>query len=76
MRASASSMQLTAELYLHLDVSAPEEGTTERWLLGFGPDAHVIEPARLTAQIQRLHAQARLRRGAGRRHRSHCSREA
>lgn len=43
-------------LYLHLDISAPEE--LERWLLGFGPDARVIEPVRLAEQIQRLHAQA------------------
>ena len=41
---------------LHLDVSAPEE--LERWLLGFGPDARVIEPLRLAEQIRRLHAQA------------------
>lgn len=43
-------------VYLHLDVSAPEE--LERWLLGFGPDARVIEPVRLAEQIHRLHAQA------------------
>ncbi len=43
-------------VYLHLDVSAPEE--LERWLLGFGPDARVIEPLRLAEQIRRLHAQA------------------
>ena len=43
-------------VHLHLDVSAPEE--LERWLLGFGPDARVIEPARLAEQIQRQHAQA------------------
>ncbi|MDB4957259.1 MAG: Helix-turn-helix, type 11 domain protein, partial [Myxococcales bacterium] len=43
-------------VYLHLDISAPEE--LERWLLGFGPDARVIEPVRLADQIQRLHAQA------------------
>ena len=41
---------------LHLDISAPEE--LERWLLGFGPDARVIEPVRLAEQIRRLHAQA------------------
>jgi predicted DNA-binding transcriptional regulator YafY len=43
-------------VHLHLDVSAPEE--LERWLLGFGPDARVIEPVRLADQINRLHAQA------------------
>ena len=43
-------------VHLHLDVSAPEE--LERWLLGFGPDARVIEPARVAEQIQRTHAQA------------------
>jgi predicted DNA-binding transcriptional regulator YafY len=43
-------------VYLHLDVSAPEE--LERWLLGFGPDARVVDPATLADQIQRLHAQA------------------
>jgi predicted DNA-binding transcriptional regulator YafY len=43
-------------VYLHLDISAPEE--LERWLLGFGPDATVIEPVRLAEQIRRLHAQA------------------
>jgi predicted DNA-binding transcriptional regulator YafY len=43
-------------VYLHLDVSAPEE--LERWLLGFGADARVIEPARLAEQIQRTHEQA------------------
>ncbi len=43
-------------LYLHLDISGPEE--LERWLLGFGPDARVIEPLRLAEQIRRLHAQA------------------
>ena len=41
---------------LHLDISAPEE--LERWLLGFGPDARVIEPLRLAERIRRLHAQA------------------
>ena len=41
---------------LHMDISAPEE--LERWLLGFGPDARVIEPVRLGDQIRRLHAQA------------------
>jgi predicted DNA-binding transcriptional regulator YafY len=55
-----TSQRMTDEpdggVYLHLDVSAPEE--LERWLLGFGPDARVIEPARLADQIQRLHAQA------------------
>ena len=30
---------------IHLDISGPEE--LERWLLDFGPDARVIEPARL-----------------------------
>ena len=48
-------------VYLHLDISAPEE--LERWLLGFGPDARVIEPVRLAEQIHRLHVQAA---GAGR----------
>jgi hypothetical protein len=43
-------------VYLHLDISAPEE--LERWLLGFGPDARVVEPVRLAEQIRRLHAQA------------------
>jgi predicted DNA-binding transcriptional regulator YafY len=43
-------------LFLHLDISGPEE--LERWLLGFGPDARVIEPARLAEQIQRQHARA------------------
>jgi predicted DNA-binding transcriptional regulator YafY len=43
-------------VYLHLDVSAPEE--LERWLLGFGPDARAIEPARLAEHIQRMHVQA------------------
>jgi len=43
-------------VYLHLDVSAPEE--LERWLLGFGPDARVLEPVRLADQLRRLHAQA------------------
>lgn len=43
-------------VYLHLDVSAPEE--LERWLLGLGPDARVMEPVRLAEQIRRLHAQA------------------
>jgi predicted DNA-binding transcriptional regulator YafY len=45
-----------AGVYLHLDVSAPEE--LERWLLGFGPHARVIEPTLLADQIQRAHAQA------------------
>jgi len=43
-------------VYLHLDISAPEE--LERWLLGFGPDARVVEPARLADRIQQLHARA------------------
>lgn len=43
-------------VYLHLDVSAPEE--LERWLLGFGPDARVIEPVRLAERIRSLHLQA------------------
>lgn len=43
-------------VYLHLDISAPEE--LERWLLGFGPDARVIEPVSLAEQIRRLHLQA------------------
>jgi predicted DNA-binding transcriptional regulator YafY len=43
-------------VYLHLDVSAPEE--LERWLLGFGPDARVIEPTPLADRIQSLHLQA------------------
>lgn len=41
---------------LHMDISAPEE--LERWLLGFGPDARVIEPTRLAEHIQRAHASA------------------
>jgi predicted DNA-binding transcriptional regulator YafY len=41
---------------LHLDVSAPEE--LERWILGFGPDARVVSPARLADAIQDLHARA------------------
>jgi predicted DNA-binding transcriptional regulator YafY len=43
-------------VHLHLDVSAPEE--LERWLLGYGPDARVIEPVRLADGIRRSHAQA------------------
>jgi len=43
-------------VYLHLDVSAPEE--LERWLLGFGPDARVIAPTRLADELRRLHALA------------------
>lgn len=43
-------------LHLHLDISAPEE--LERWLLGFGVDARVIEPERLADRIQLAHAQA------------------
>ena len=43
-------------VYLHLDISAPEE--LERWIMGFGPDARVIEPERLADQVRRLHAQA------------------
>jgi predicted DNA-binding transcriptional regulator YafY len=42
--------------YLHLDISAPEE--LERWLLGFGPNARVIEPTRLAERIQSAHAAA------------------
>jgi predicted DNA-binding transcriptional regulator YafY len=43
-------------VHLHLDISAPEE--LERWLLGFGPDARVIEPAPLAARLRILHLQA------------------
>lgn len=43
-------------VYLHLDVSAPEE--LERWLLGFGPDARVIEPTPLADRIRTLHLHA------------------
>ncbi|MGN6107975.1 MAG: helix-turn-helix transcriptional regulator [Kofleriaceae bacterium] len=43
-------------VYLHLDIAAPEE--LERWLLGFGPDAQVIQPGRLAERIQSLHARA------------------
>ncbi|MEZ4363834.1 MAG: WYL domain-containing protein [Kofleriaceae bacterium] len=55
-----SSQRLVDEpgggVYLHLDITAPEE--LERWLLGFGPAARVIAPERLAARLQRLHAEA------------------
>ena len=47
---------ITGEVTLHLDVSAPEE--LERWLLGYGPEALVLEPARLAEQIHQLHVRA------------------
>lgn len=43
-------------VYLHLDIAAPEE--LERWLLGFGANARVIEPKRLADRIQATHQQA------------------
>ncbi len=43
-------------VYLHLDIAAPEE--LQRWLLGYGASVHVIEPATLAAEIQRVHAHA------------------
>lgn len=43
-------------VYLRLSIAAPEE--LQRWLLGFGPDARVIEPARLADQLRIQHAEA------------------
>lgn len=43
-------------VYLHLDIPAPEE--LERWLLGFGASARVIEPLGLAARIQQAHEAA------------------
>lgn len=43
-------------LHLHLDICAPDE--LVRWLLGFGPDAHVIEPVTLADRIRQVHAAA------------------
>lgn len=43
-------------VYLHLDIAAAEE--LERWLLGFGASAFVIEPITLARRIQDAHEQA------------------
>ncbi|MBP8810148.1 MAG: WYL domain-containing transcriptional regulator [Kofleriaceae bacterium] len=43
-------------VYLHLDIAAPEE--LERWLLGFGAAAQVIEPASLAERVRAAHAAA------------------
>ena len=55
-----TSQQLTDRVdggvTLQLELSAPEE--LERWLLGFGPDARVVEPARLADRVSSLHSLA------------------
>lgn len=43
-------------VYLHLDIAAPEE--LERWLLGYGASARVVEPATLAARLHAVHEQA------------------
>ena len=43
-------------VYLHLDIAAPEE--LERWLLGYGASARVIEPALLAERVRASHAAA------------------
>jgi predicted DNA-binding transcriptional regulator YafY len=43
-------------VYLHLDIAAPEE--LERWLMGFGALARVVEPTRLAALLQQRHQEA------------------
>lgn len=43
-------------LYLHLDIAAPEE--LERWLLGFGASARVVEPQRLADRLRDVHREA------------------
>lgn len=43
---------------LELEVGAPEE--VERFVLGFGPDAEVLEPPSLAARVCELHAAAAL----------------
>ncbi len=43
-------------VYLHLDIAAPEE--LERWLLGFGAAARVVEPAALADRLRVAHAAA------------------
>jgi predicted DNA-binding transcriptional regulator YafY len=55
-----SSQMLTEQsdgaVVVELHVSAPLE--LERWLLGFGPDVEVIEPAELSLRVQERHQQA------------------
>jgi predicted DNA-binding transcriptional regulator YafY len=43
-------------VYLHLDIAAPEE--LERWLLGYGASARVIEPAGLAERVHATHEAA------------------
>lgn len=43
-------------VYLHLDVAAPEE--LERWLLGYGASARVVEPVSLSDRLRAIHAEA------------------
>ncbi len=43
-------------VYLHLDIAAPEE--LERWLLGYGASARVVEPASLAGRLQAAHEAA------------------
>jgi predicted DNA-binding transcriptional regulator YafY len=41
---------------LHLEVAEPAEML--RWILGFGPDARVLEPAHLADRVRQQHAEA------------------
>lgn len=61
-----ATQQLTPTLrggvILEMTVSEPLE--LERWLLGFGPDARVLEPAALAEGVRRRHAEAAASRDA------------
>lgn len=48
--------QADGSVQLTMDIAAPQE--LERWLLGFGPDVEVQEPAQLAELVRARHAEA------------------